>query len=260
MIDHPSLYRTTHVAVSPSPPLRQLALDAADYLKGAKGVIGIALLGSVARGDTTESSDVDLLVICAQTIGRGRLQSSLPRRFRKRVSLLCTTPEDLNRQLDQGLYFIEHVRREGETLYDPRGVLKRFFDAPFSPDIGRELRSLVRRLRLYDRLEPFDTYHLFPLAHLYGIGKRVVILGTASAGTPHFNKKHAFAALQAFDSTLTQDLQVISELSPFYRVVGERPHQGLPFSYVNADEKVRNARAAILRVAAWVARREGLTL
>src|SRR6266545_775437 len=92
MIDHPSASRAPHVATPPSPNLRQLALDAADYIQGTKGVIGVALLGSVARG---ESSDVDLLVVCSEPIGRGRLQSKLPRRFRKRVSLLCTTPGDL---------------------------------------------------------------------------------------------------------------------------------------------------------------------
>ena len=241
--------------------LHETALEVARILQERKGVVGLALLGSVARGDANESSDIDILVVGgAPDVTPVRLSARLPRRFRRRVSLLCFTPQELDAQRRQGAYFIDHVRREGEILYDPRRILWRLMNEPYTPNIQREVKSLVRRSTMYTRVERFSGYHLFCLAHLYAIGKAVIILALASAGVAQFNREQAFAEIARLDAALAADVEKISALRPFYRLVTHGHVESLPFSYVHAEDHVREVTAAIERIAAWIGLRCGFSL
>jgi len=54
------------VALLPSVDLREKAVRAASLIAEDQNVMGIVLFGSVAKGDATLESDIDLLVICME--------------------------------------------------------------------------------------------------------------------------------------------------------------------------------------------------
>ena len=83
----------------------------------------IVLFGSHARGDASEDSDVDLLVIM-RTRKRPTEQAL---EIRRRVSrhfpldLLVRTPREVARRLKLKDCFLTSILAEGETLYESRG-------------------------------------------------------------------------------------------------------------------------------------------
>lgn len=100
----------------------------------AGDLVGVALFGSAARGDATEASDVDLLVVLDTTV---RIERSLYDRW-DRVVRLRERPTDDRvspqfvalplSQEDAGGIWLE-VAREGIVLLDRDGRLARFLIA-----------------------------------------------------------------------------------------------------------------------------------
>ena len=80
----------------------------------------IILFGSHARGDANEDSDVDLLVILPFE-GKSYYKAA---EIRWRVSpgfgvdLLVRTPEDVERRLALGDFFVLDIMEEGKVLYE----------------------------------------------------------------------------------------------------------------------------------------------
>lgn len=91
-------------------------IDEADpFLNQIEGdYLGILLYGSVARGDHTPSSDIDLLQLV-----RDRTEHYQ----RGRTSVAVYTDRDLQRMCEGGSLFALHLVTEGRILVDPRGVL-----------------------------------------------------------------------------------------------------------------------------------------
>ena len=84
---------------------------------GAQQVI---LFGSYARGEVTEDSDVDLLVI---GLFKGRsVDKSVEIRLKLRpsfpVDLLVRTPEKVRQRLEMGDSFLREILEEGKVLYE----------------------------------------------------------------------------------------------------------------------------------------------
>jgi predicted nucleotidyltransferase len=84
---------------------------------GAEKVI---LFGSYARGEVTEDSDVDLLVI---GLFKGRsVDKSVEIRLKLRpsfpVDLLVRTPEKVRQRLEMGDSFLREILEEGKVLYE----------------------------------------------------------------------------------------------------------------------------------------------
>ncbi|MFH1732481.1 MAG: nucleotidyltransferase domain-containing protein [Planctomycetota bacterium] len=83
----------------------------------------IVLFGSHARGNASEDSDVDLLVIM-RTRKRPTEQALEIRRLVSRrfpLDLLVRTPRDVARRLELKDCFLTSILAEGETLYESRG-------------------------------------------------------------------------------------------------------------------------------------------
>ena len=84
---------------------------------GAERVI---LFGSYARGEVTEDSDVDLLVIGLFT-GRG-VDKSVEIRMKLRpgfpMDLLVRTPEKVHQRIEMGDGFMQEILEEGKVLYE----------------------------------------------------------------------------------------------------------------------------------------------
>jgi len=84
---------------------------------GAERVI---LFGSYARGEVTEDSDVDLLVVGPFT-GRS-VDKSVEIRLKLRpkfpLDLLVRTPEKVRQRIEIGDSFIKEILEEGKVLYE----------------------------------------------------------------------------------------------------------------------------------------------
>lgn len=84
---------------------------------GAERVI---LFGSYARGEVTEDSDVDLLVI-GHFEGRS-VDKSVEIRMKLRprfpIDLLVRTPEKVQQRIEMGDCFIREILEEGKVLYE----------------------------------------------------------------------------------------------------------------------------------------------
>jgi len=84
---------------------------------GAERVI---LFGSYARGEITEDSDVDLLVI-GPFEGKS-VDKSVEIRMKLRpgfpMDLLVRTPEKVRQRIDMGDGFMQEILEEGKVLYE----------------------------------------------------------------------------------------------------------------------------------------------
>ena len=81
----------------------------------------IVLFGSYARGNPTEHSDVDLLIIMPRTRDRGermsvRIRQAIPRDFP--LDLLVRTPSDVAKRLRWGDPFMRELLETGKVLYE----------------------------------------------------------------------------------------------------------------------------------------------
>jgi uncharacterized protein len=93
-------------------------------------LVGVAVFGSRARGDASEESDWDLLLIARnlpeRTLERHFwLKSLLPVEWRGQVTILSKTPEEFTANLPP--LFLD-IALDGVVLYDPGGYLKEKLD------------------------------------------------------------------------------------------------------------------------------------
>lgn len=209
---------------------------------------GISLYGSVARGDATAWSDIDLLVIGSQPrLSPARLKNSLPPAVRDRTSIIFYPTSAFRRHYEERALFIAHIRKEAKILLDRRGVLTEVLERPFVPavDIEEGIATHLVKLAPYTDVRRFGGNFLFCLAHLYSIGKGIAMLGLAKAGAIEFNRERAFRRFGRLNPDLKREVQTIGALRPFYSLVTGRRPEPLPFSYTNAERPTRTAVAAI---------------
>jgi predicted nucleotidyltransferase len=228
--------------------LRPLGERAAGALARYEDVVAVCLLGSVARGDDHDDSDIDLLVVTETAVRRSHLIRRLPPSARDdRLSLICFSSEQWWDEVRRGSLFLHHVRLEGQAFYDPDEVVKRGLASVgrTSPDVGGELRRQLDRLRLYRDLERLNGQHLFALAHLYAIGKAAAIARCVELGRPTFVKEEALLMLATCRPELRDATTTVSRLRPFYDVARGRDAPRFPFEPVNAEKEVARAIDAI---------------
>jgi len=80
----------------------------------------IILFGSYAYGTPTPDSDVDLLVIMKTTASQVERSLAVARLLRPRVfpvDILVRTPDEIDRALRSGDFFIQEILSRGRVLY-----------------------------------------------------------------------------------------------------------------------------------------------
>ena len=80
----------------------------------------IIVFGSVARGDTREDSDIDLLVVMPEGVHRRRTAQELHRHIQDikvPFDLLVATPSDLEKHRDNLGLVYRDILREGVEVY-----------------------------------------------------------------------------------------------------------------------------------------------
>jgi len=83
----------------------------------------IVLFGSHARGDASENSDVDFLVIAESNLPRFKRSRELYKLFKPypfSMDILVYTPNELEKNKRTPLSFISRVLQEGKTVYARR--------------------------------------------------------------------------------------------------------------------------------------------
>jgi predicted nucleotidyltransferase len=232
-----------------SSPLRELASTASALLSEYPQVVGVCLIGSVARGNERPSSDVDLLVLCARPTNARQLREFLADRrlATDRLSLLPYTEASWNRQVGRGDLFVAHVVSEGIPLHDIEGRLARALDgASRRPrDVLVEKTRQLARLAPYRDIRRLNGNCLFALARIYSVGKAVAIARTVELGSPRFVKEEAFETLAQQRPKLRPAVTRVAELRPFYDLTLERFPQALPFDYHGAETVVEAGIVAV---------------
>lgn len=121
----------------------ELAARIAEALTSALSgrLVALVLFGSRARGDASEASDWDLLVIAEglppKAFDRSLyLKQSLPPECRGCVSILAKTPEQFHGAVSS--LFLD-IALDGQILYDPRG---------FASGLLHGLRRRIQQLGL----------------------------------------------------------------------------------------------------------------
>lgn len=82
----------------------------------------VILFGSAARGDATEESDVDLLVIkqTGETFHDRMVEARKNIQTDRPMDVIVYTPQEINRALAERRLFIRHVLKYGRTVYEAR--------------------------------------------------------------------------------------------------------------------------------------------
>lgn len=232
--------------------LRQRAIRITDRLRARIAAIdGVCLFGSVARGDASARSDIDLLVFGSDpALTPSTILRTLPPAMRARVSISYCRTGAFESRFQRRPDFIGHIQQEGELLYDRHGRTARMLArARRSANVHEGLSACMRKLDLYRDPRPYRSNYLFGLAHLYAIGRGVVSLALMDRGTPEFNRKHAFDRFVATHPDLRRDIERVASLQPFYALVTGRTPVELPFSYRHGAPAMRRAVSAIENVA-----------
>jgi predicted nucleotidyltransferase len=236
--------------------LRQVAGRIAARLGERADVDAVLLYGSVARGDAGPGSDIDLLIIgqdAGQTIaGLRRWVGELdPER---RAGLVFHTRTSFAAIIEEGSRFLVHLRSEGELLFDRTDQLRGFLESPWQPvSVDAEIAGELERLSSYSRPELFGGRFLFPLAHVFTIGKAIVMARLADEGIFEFNRRRAFVEYARRHPAVAQDVETIARLEPFLART-RRQSSPLPFRPAGeqAAEELRTGVDAVRRVANMV--------
>ncbi|MEM3072339.1 MAG: nucleotidyltransferase domain-containing protein [Candidatus Bathyarchaeia archaeon] len=139
-----------------------------DEVSKASKVHSVVLFGSVARGDSNEFSDVDLLLLCGDVVEARRVVYRLGHGFEVSVY----SPEELASMAKLGLPFIHHLAREGLVMRDDgsfKMVVENLKDAGMEAVRAASL-ELRRTMKVYSTLSGFNLpyfAHIFePLLNL----------------------------------------------------------------------------------------------
>lgn len=92
-------------------------------LAEASGASRVVLFGSYARGEVTDRSDVDLMVVAESDLPRHKRAAELYKQFRPYpfgMGIVVYTPQEIEEGKKSALSFVSTVLRERKTLYERR--------------------------------------------------------------------------------------------------------------------------------------------
>ncbi|MDZ5662352.1 nucleotidyltransferase domain-containing protein [Nocardioides sp. S-58] len=233
---------------------RAQARAASRLLAGLPGVNSVALFGSVARGDADPSSDIDLIVL-------GMTDELTSSELRRQVSLALSgaaisvsyyTPASLQAYLGQWSRFGAHLRLESTILHDKDGELRKILAVERPITTEYEFAAQARHLDRYKHVDRFGGRFLFPLAHLYRIGRAATFAAIAKTGRLEFDRRKAFDIASILYPDLEREFASVAALAPFYEYQREPQSRAdsLPYdpSGPDAEQHFVAARDAVARV------------
>lgn len=210
------------------------------YLSRSPNIHSIILVGSYARGDPNEYSDIDLVLISDTSLSRSELLAKLPSgENMKKLSLLPYPSRIFAILYMEGSLFMAHLLKEGLVLYDD-GYYTHLTKQPFK--ISRESLllqwdMLKQRVGLYDDLSIYGEVFIDCISHLYSLVKNVAIIALALKGELTFNKARALERLSILFPQLREDIAELTKLKPFSLIWSKGASISKPFSPINCRKK-----------------------
>ena len=101
----------------PESQIRRIAVQ----LGNAANASQVILFGSYARGEATDRSDVDLMVVAETDLPRHKRAVALYKQFRPYpfgMDIVVYTPDEVDEARRSDLAVVSTVLREGRTLYE----------------------------------------------------------------------------------------------------------------------------------------------
>jgi len=209
-------------------------------------VDAVCVLGSSARGDYDERSDIDLLALVEDRGAASAVRAAFDReRAGRRVQLKLVSEARLAGLFERRSTFAVHILREAVVVSDPGGRFAKLCEPHSRDEPVREDGAKLRiRLELYEDIEWCQGLYLYCLSDLYSIGRAAAytILGRSSRF--EFSGVRALRSVARIDPGLEQAAQRVAALRPFFQLVERDASESLPFPYRDCHQEARDARDA----------------
>lgn len=196
------------------------------------------VFGSVARGDDSAQSDLDLLIVVpgdeqVRSLRRDAATKELARALvlsrRAMLDEVALRPSFVAHLLDEGV-----VVRAGAGWGELREALVRAATNPRLLD--DEVRRRARAVEPFADAERFVNSPVTALSHLYGIARSLVIARLLQAGIREYRWQRAFDRYAELRPELGDDIHALKELRPYYDVARARPGARLPDRRIDARD------------------------
>jgi predicted nucleotidyltransferase len=165
--------------------------------------VAVLLFGSLARGDQTDHSDLDVLVVVRDQAARTEVLRDVRSHLDSLPTPLVLTVESLEEEAAKRPSFVAHLLDEGIVLYDAPGwTALRNSLARAAVDqeaLTNEIRNRARSLWPLQHTERFRNSPVTALSHVYGIARSLVIVdsflkeSTSIAGSARLRSLPTFA-------------------------------------------------------------------
>lgn len=192
--------------------------EVARRLAESDHVSTVLLVGSFSRGDSKDTSDIDVVVISEPDQSVAELNSKLPESpYRQRVSLLPVSASVFRAMYRNGNLFARHVVREGRILYDD-GFFKSITRETLPEsrqDAWRTLKVAKERLAIYRNVGAFNNRHVYPASRVFSILRNVVVAGVAIKGEAVFGQDEAVRRFLEYYPQTRLDVERLLNLKPY---------------------------------------------
>jgi len=207
----------------------------------------VLVFGSVARGEQTVTSDVDLLIVTQDGDSARVLRNTIREADLDVHPIVFSIGSLLN---DDTVYpsFLAHLLEEGRALVGQQAwddvkasLASRISDRTL---LDAELRRRIRGLRLFDYPERFRRSPITACSHLYTIAKATVIVQLLRNDVHEFSWTRAFDRYAELRPDLAGDLDALKQLRPYYDASRHRPNTRIPGGKLGTDDIRRLAHSA----------------
>jgi predicted nucleotidyltransferase len=195
-----------------------------------RSIEAVLLFGSVARGDATADSDVDLIIVASDPLRSVQVREALGEEHWP-TSITCHTWDSLAAAREEEWSFFVHLREEGEVLYGGP-ELKRSIDRTHSPDFTVWKARLGEELERLDRFDDLDRYsagYNLPLARIFRTARYSCMLENTAAGESAFSRNACFDVFARRHPEVSAETDLVQRLWPFHARAQGRRGQTLPF-------------------------------
>ncbi|WP_419785368.1 nucleotidyltransferase domain-containing protein [Pseudodesulfovibrio sp.] len=192
----------------------------------------IMLFGSVARGDNSENSDIDYLVVSDKA--EASIKCDLPN-----ASTSKYTWVEFNELVDKKMLFIQHLKQEGVILSDEGKRLEKLFTS-FSPKSSyrKDFDETQSLLKLLSVIPEQNHSRLWYSDVLFVIFRNLMITHLADQGKYIFSPK---TLASSFGAEVWQMMKVIREAKHAYRQ--RKPHNCPSYDFIM--KTINTATAAL---------------
>lgn len=221
-----------HAATRRRPEYWSILEEAASRLGRSKEVLGVIVFGSLARGSSTPSSDVDLIVLLAEGADRAPIRRVLREAsgdtpLASKLTPIYFTPSSLLRELAARPSFGGHLADEGVVLYRTPALdaLEKQMDAHTPVNqraLEEELQERTKLLGKVGHLERMNGEFLPTLSQLYSLARSVVIVKLMQRGVRKYDWGEVFDVYSRIEPSLAGEIDSLKNLRGYYEFVHDR--------------------------------------